>query len=295
MASLAAFILTYNESVHIERCIRSLLPIARQVFLVDSGSTDSTVAIAERLGARVFQHTWENHHARQTNWAIDHLPIETDWVMRVDADEIVTPELAAEIEAELDGLAPEITGLVLRRRQVFLGRTLRWGDNYPVRLLRIWRRGEARCEDRWMDEHMITSGSTRELRHDLEDRNLNDLRWWTHKQANYAVREAADILLRTESADAEADPALRAKRQLKSAYRQLPPFVRPVAYFSYRYFVRLGFLDGAPGAIWHVLQGFWYRFLVDAIIHEVRVVSERTGASRAEILRDLYGLRIRDP
>jgi glycosyltransferase involved in cell wall biosynthesis len=299
MADISVLILTYNERVHIERVVRSAQQFARAVFVVDSDSNDGTVELARSLGAQVFCHTWENNHARQVNWAIDNLPIETEWVMRLDADEIVSAPLADEIERSLTAMPSSVSGIVLKRRQVFMGRALRWGGTYPICLLRIWRRGQGRCEDRWMDEHMVvTSGETRQLEHDLEDRNLNDLRWWTAKEANYALREAADTLLARDGGSqdqtAPQDPRSRRKRQLKvHLYRRIPIFLRPAAYFGYRYVVRLGLLDGVPGLVWHVLQGFWYRFLVDSIIYDIERRAKEGGKSVVEVIEDGYGLKVR--
>ncbi len=300
MADISVFILTLNERLHIERCIRAAQRFAATVFVVDCGSKDGTVELAEKAGAKVVHHAWENNHARQTNWAIEHLPFTTEWVMRIDADEIVTDPLGDEINAKLAGFDADVTGLVFKRRQVFMGRVIRWGGNYPICLLRAWRCGKGRCEDRWMDEHMVvTSGRTLQLDQDLEDRNLNDLRWWTNKEANYAVREAADTLLARTSAPGTAeqerpeDASSRRKRWLKVyVYRRIPLFVRPAAYFVYRYFLRLGFLDGVPGLLWHVLQGFWYRFLVDSIIYDIELRARQKRKTPLEVIEQVYGLKI---
>lgn len=296
MAELSVFILTYNERLHIERCIRAAQRVARAVFVVDSGSDDGTCELARELGAIVVHHSWDNNHGRQTNWAIDHLPFDTEWVMRIDSDEIMTPELAEELECTLPLLPTDVTGLVVKRRQVFLGHRLRWGGNYPILLLRAFRRGFARCEERWMDEHLVvTSGVTRSLEHDLEDCNLNELKWWTNKQANYAVREAADIFLareRGEMRDARNGSSQPSARWLKKRfYKELPPFVRPSLYFGYRYFVRFGFLDGVPGLVWHVLQGFWYRFLVDSIVYETELRAKASGARPLDVLAEIHRLK----
>ncbi|HTU64210.1 MAG TPA: glycosyltransferase family 2 protein, partial [Polyangiales bacterium] len=116
MANISVLILTFNEHMHIARCIRSAQQFAQDVFVVDSGSDDGTADIARSLGAHVVQHAWENHHAGQVNWSLDHLPIQTDWVFRMDADEFVTPELARELDERLDTLPSDVTGVVLRRR-----------------------------------------------------------------------------------------------------------------------------------------------------------------------------------
>jgi glycosyltransferase involved in cell wall biosynthesis len=297
MADLSVFILSYNERLHIERCVRAVQRVAEHVFVVDCGSSDGTAELAEGLGAVVVRHAWENNHARQINWAIDNLGFTTSWVMRVDADEVITPQLAAELERQLPSAPPDVNGFVVKRQQVFLGHRLRWGGSYPVCLLRVLRRGSGRCEERWMDEHLVlTSGRSVQLEHDLEDHNLNDLKWWTNKQANYAVREVADILLAREQADLAAgvmDPDRRRKRWLKERlYQRLPRFVGPGAYFGYRYVVRLGFLDGRAGLTWHVLQAFWYRFLVDALLYELELRARETGRPPLQLLAEQHGLRL---
>ncbi len=277
MIDLSVVILTYNEAIHIERAIRSVRPLAAQVYLVDSFSSDGTPEIARELGAQVVQHEFINH-ARQFQWAIDNLPIATDWVMRLDADEVLTPELVVEIAERLSNLPRDITGVNLKRRHIFMGRWLRHGGRYPLILLRIWRRGAAKIEQRWMDEHMVLShGDAIVLENDFSDHNLYDLTFFTEKHNKYATREAIDVLGKkyhlfgteheppAESASAQA----ATKRWIKqNIYNRLPLWLGPLSYFYYRYFFRLGFLDGREGLIYNFLQGFWYRFLVGAKIHE---------------------------
>ena len=149
-----------------------------------------------------------------------------------------------------------------------------------------------------MDEHIVlTSGTTVTLRSELIDHNLNELRFWTSKEANYAVREAAEILLARKGGGANTVPAdrrSRRKRWLKErVYRRLPPFVGPAGYFFYRYVIRLGVLDGVPGLAWHVLQGFWYRFLVDTIVLDIERRAAESGQGELELLEQLYGLPLR--
>jgi glycosyltransferase involved in cell wall biosynthesis len=300
MADITVLILAYNERLHIERCVSSAQQFARQVLVVDSGSDDGTVELAKKLGAQVFHHAWENNHARQVNWAIDNLPIEGQWVFRLDADEWVSAELAAELEAELPGMPENVSGIILPRRQYSFGRWLKWGGQYPIMAMRIWRSGQARCEERWMDEHiLLRSGVTHTMRHDFADENLKPLAWWTTKQASYAVREAADTLLARldasgrREANRPEDGQSRRKRWIKvHVYRRVPPFVRPAAYFAYRYFVLLGFMDGVPGLMWHVLQGFWYRFLVDSIIQDIERRARESDRSVLEVIEETYGLKI---
>ena len=277
MTSLAVVILTHNEGLHIARALDHLAPIATQVFIIDSGSSDATVAIAEAWGATVLRNPWTNY-AQQFQWGLDHAPITADWVMRLDADEIIEADLAAEISARLPSLPPLITGVNLKRKHVFMGRWIRHGGRYPLTLLRIWRRDHARIEQRWMDEHMIlTTGETVTFDGGFSDCNLNDLGFFTDKHNKYATREAIDILnqrfglfARDHDLDARASsPQASGKRWLKeSVYNRLPFWVAPAGYFAYRYFLQLGFLDGREGLIYHLLQGGWYRFLVAAKVEE---------------------------
>jgi glycosyltransferase involved in cell wall biosynthesis len=297
MANISVFILTLNERMHIERCIRSAQQFATQVFVVDCGSDDGTVELARSLGAHVVQHAWERHHAGQVNWSIDHLPITTEWVFRMDADEVVTPELARELNERLDTLPSDVTGVVARRRLYAFGKPLRWGGQDRVHLLRIWRHGQARCEERWMDEQILLSaGRSVTFRHDFADDNQKPLSWWITKHVNYAVREAADTLLaqrRVEAGEPHVDAdGRRIHRLRRLLYGGVPRFVRPTLYFGYRYVVLLGFLDGVPGLLWHVLQGFWFRFLVDAILYDVERRAAAEGVTPLSVLERSYGLKL---
>lgn len=297
---VTVLILTFNEERHLARAIRSVKPFAKQVLVIDSYSTDRTVEIARSMGTEVLQHPWEHNHARQLNWALDNARIESDWLLRLDADEYVTPALADEIASRLPRLGDDVSGLYVKRRVHFLGRWLRWGGVYPMWVLRLWRRGRARCELRWMDEHMrLLTGTTARLAHDFVDENLNDLTWWIAKHNAYARREAADALSARHGLEAREDlgaggalEQVKIKRWLKdNLYHRLPLFVRPTLYFLYRYLFRLGFLDGAPGLVWHVLQGFWYRFLVDAKIYEIERKARLEKLGVAELIERDWQLK----
>lgn len=276
-ARIAVIILTGNEAVHVERAIRSVSSFAAQTLVVDSFSTDDTIAIARGAGALAVAHPFVTQ-ALQFQWALDNLPLDAEWVMRLDADEVPTDELVEEIRRRLSALPSDVAGVNLRRRHVFLGRWIRHGGRYPVTLLRIWRKGAARVERRWMDEHMVLlRGRAITFDHDFSDHNLSDLSAFTAKHNGYATREAIDILTRryglapVEAALSRnsASRQAAAKRRIKQRiYNRLPFWLGPFGYFLYRYFVRMGFLDGPEGLVYHVLQGFWYRFLVGAKVLE---------------------------
>ncbi len=256
---LSVIILTYNEEIHIERLLKNIVDWADEIFIIDSYSTDKTLEIARQYGAKIVQHKFENQ-AQQFNWALDNLEIKNEWILRLDADEYLTEELKNEITQELNNLITKnINGYYIKRRVYFMGRWIKHGAYYPVWFLRLFRKGKARSEQREMDEHLVLlEGEAGKLKNDFIDENLKDLTWWTEKHNNYSSREAAAVLA--------GDFGINKKK----FYYKLPLFFRACWYFCYRYFLRLGFLDGKEGLIFHFLHAFWYRFLIDAKIYEKR-------------------------
>src|SRR3954466_8359910 len=141
-APVCAIVLTYNEERNLPDCLASLDGWVDQLFVVDSGSTDRTVAIAREAGAIVVEHAFE-HYGAQRNWAIDHLPITAPWMLHVDADERITRELRASIAAALAnrGAKDELDGFLVSRRTMFMGTWIRHGGHYPAWHLRLMRTG----------------------------------------------------------------------------------------------------------------------------------------------------------
>ena len=299
--TLTVVILTKNEERHITRALASVASIADRYVVVDSGSTDGTVALAEAHGAKVSENPWINY-ATQFNWALDQLPDDTEWVLRLDADEIVTEALVQQIKEALSKLGPDTKGIYVSRRMHFLGRRIAWGGLFPIRVLRVFRHGAGRCEDRWMDEHILVDGATADLSGEIIDDNLNSLTWWTEKHNAYASREVVDLLnleygfmAHETVADIRSGQQAGVKRWLKEkVYARLPGGLRAFVYFLYRYVVRLGFLDGKEGTAFHVLQGFWYRYLVDMKLHETKTYMRKHDASVDVAIRDVLGIEI-DP
>lgn len=296
---ITAIILTFNEEQHLARCIASLQGIATEIVVVDCYSTDSTLDIARSYRARVIQHKWANY-ATQFNWALTQLDAETDWVLRIDADEVLTPELVAEIRERLPNIGPKIDGVYWGRRMTFQGRLIRYGGVFPVRVLRLFCYGRGQCENRWMDEHIKVSGPTVNFVGEMIDDNLNSLTWWTDKHNKYASREAVDLLnLEYGFMPHDSVASLRTgsqaavKRWIKeSVYARLPGGFRAFAYFFYRYVVRLGFLDGQAGTTFHFLQGFWYRYLVDAKVTEVRRFMQEKGVPVERAIEVVLGIKL---
>lgn len=279
MLDLTVIILTKNEQIHIERCLDKLKQLeAKRCIIIDSLSTDGTQKIADKMGAEVVEHIWPGNQAAQFNWGLENILINTKWVLRLDADEYLLPELVEEIKQKLPGLPDDVSGVVMNRRHIFMGKWMKHGI-YPVKLLRLFRYGQARCEQRLMDEHIqLSEGRSVEFENDFCDHNLNDLSWFCHKHINYAVREAADLLdmeygiTGTPEIDGEIgiSPQARAKRNKKHKYVRLPLFWRSMTYFLYRYFLKGAFLDGKEGFLFSFLQGWWYRTLVDAKVLEIK-------------------------
>lgn len=286
MVDLTVVILTKNEEKNLRKCIESFRGIASRFVIVDSFSTDDTEKLCSELNQELqkigssldfYQNKWVDY-ATQLNWGLTQTNITTQWSMRMDADEELLEELALEIDQNLPKLSEDINGVVLRRRVYFMGRWIKHGGRYPELLLRIFKTGKAMCEQKIMDEHMILSeGKTIQFKNDLMDNNTKDLEWWTNKHNWYSNREVLDHQLTMEKAF-ESNKSLESGQSTKQAkgkrivknkgYYRAPKFFRAHLYFIYRYYIRLGFLDGPEGKIFHFLQAYWYRFLVDAKMYE---------------------------
>jgi glycosyltransferase involved in cell wall biosynthesis len=256
--TVSVVILANNEEKNLGQCLRSVSGWAHEVVVVDSGSTDRTMDIAREYGARVLKHDFINQ-ADQFNWALENAALSGDWVLRLDADEYPTEELKAEIDRTLPETPQDVTGFSLKRRNYFMGKWIRYGGYYPAWILRLFRRGVGRSDDREMDERIVlVSGRAERMQNDFIDDNHNGLSAWMEKHVRYASREAKAYLT-----SRSGEPGRR------MFYYRFPPFIRALLYFVYRYIVRLGFLDGVRGLIFHFLQGLWYRFLVDVRIFEL--------------------------
>ena len=274
--SITAVILTYNEEKHLERCLLSVSKICTDIVIVDSFSNDNTESIAAKFKVRFYQNKWINY-ASQFNWAIENTEIDTEWVIRVDADEYIDEKLQKNL-LQLNDFKKEVIGVRIKRMMCFFEEPLKKGGMYPIWHLKIWRNKTAICEQRWMDERMVSvvDGEIASLDGNLIDNNLNNITWWTQKHNNYATREAIDVLDKifnfTNNKLAKSSlfgTSEERRRWLKMRYLKMPLFVRPFLFFFIRYVLQGGFLEGKRGFIWSILQCFWYRFLVDVKIYEV--------------------------
>lgn len=285
MVDVTVVILTKNEQKNLRKCIESFSGIVKRFVIVDSFSTDGTEELCHQLDGELrligsqldfYQNKWVDY-ATQLNWGLTNTSISTEWTMRFDSDEELLPELAKEIDETLGNLEVPINGVILRRRMYFMGKFIKHGGRYPELLLRIFRTGKAKCEQKIMDEHMILSeGTTITFKNDLIDNNQKDLDWWTSKHNWYSNREVLDyqMTLKHQVDESLAKGGISSgqasvKRKIKNkGYYNLPKFWRAHLYFLYRYYLKLGFLDGTEGKIYHFLQAYWYRYLVDAKMFE---------------------------
>lgn len=295
MKDISVIILTFNEEIHIRRCIENALRFAKEVFVMDCFSKDNTVAIAKECGATVLQHEYVNQ-AQQFQWALDNCPIKTGWTLRMDADEYLTDELIAELEATLPTLSVDITGCFLPLRVVFMGKMLKHGLHHQVQILRLWRTGCVYMEQRWMDERcVLTKGTSINMKHSFVDHNLKGLGEFTIKHNGYSNREAfIEVNRRYQLVEDGQSDELGSRNTQKSSYYKLPRFFRAFLYFFVRYFIFLGFLDGRRGFIWLSLQAYWYRFLVDSKLYEM---DKRLGKnpSKEEVMtyvRQYWGIKV---
>lgn len=279
MADITAIILTRNEEEYIEECISSIKGIVKRIVVVDSFSEDHTIELAKKAGADVHQHEFFNY-AKQYMYAVEVADIKTTWILRIDADERLTDESAEELEKLCnENENTDVNGIVLRFCNMFLGKPMYHGGMYPWKKLSVYKTGKGNIEDRNMDEHIILdSGRTILAKKDSRHLAYRGLTFFTNKCNWYSTREAIDYFEQVKTSSANASLRTRIKMNV---YYKLPMGLRSWVYYVYRYYFRLGFLDGKEGKIFAFLHAYWYRFLVDAKIYEhekMKTELKSTGA-----------------
>ncbi len=276
---LITIILTFNSENTITKVIDSCKGMGSRILVVDSFSADETVGIATSVGCEVMRHKFENY-SKQRNWAQAYAMLELeDWVLHLDSDEVISPKLAASIQQAIAVNSPEIDGYLVRRLSYFMGHPIKYGHINPSWHLRLFKASKGFCEDRLYDQHFVVSGKTKKLEGLLLDLQLTTIENWTASHNRWSSAEALEVFLkyRAEENQSKTLPAsLRGdlrmqKRWLKNnLYYHSPLLLRVFIFFIYSYFLRLGFLDGKAGLIYHVLQAFWFRFLTDSKIIEMQ-------------------------
>jgi glycosyltransferase involved in cell wall biosynthesis len=266
-ATVAVIILTHSEEANIAQALESIAAWANESFVLDSWSTDRTVEIAHQYGCQTAQNKFVNF-AQQRNYALDYFPISCEWVLFLDADEWLTDALKQEISALITTL-PKENGFYINRRLIWTGHWIRRGY-YPSLILRLFRHGKGRCEDRTVNEHLIVDGATGYLRNDLMHEDRKGVSDWIAKHNHYATLEASELIkVRSAHGYQEIDARLfgtqaQRKRWLRrKVWNRLPPLIRPLFYFFYRYLLAGGFLDGREAFVYHFLQALWFPMLID--------------------------------
>jgi glycosyltransferase involved in cell wall biosynthesis len=277
---VSAIVAVRNEACNLPRCLESLRAIG-ETYVVDSQSTDDTVEVARSFGAKVVQFHYRGGWPKKRQWAIDTLPFAYDWILLLDADESLTPELVKEIKAAI--LDPCYDGYHIALRIYFLGRDLRH-SGASFRKLALFRRGKGHYECRLQEqdasmadmevhEHVVVNGRTRCLQSPVLHHNVSSLSHYICKHDAYSNWEAKVWLKGSMS---ELTPSLvgtqaQRRRWLRRKFFALPG--SPLAFFLYKYILRLGFLDGIPGLIYCCFQGIQF-FHIKAKIYENRHASE---------------------
>lgn len=275
MLDVAVIILTKDEELHIGRCLERIAALVPcQVFVVDCFSTDGTQRLvaefradsnfeheASNIKLEFVEHEWPGLQSVQFNWALDNLPIAAKWILRLDADEYLTPESIEWLRTNLDRIDEKVSALEFTLERKFMGGEIRHGTN-GIQMVRMFKRGRGRYAETLMDERIVFEGEKLAVPVVFFDDNLNSLEWWKEKHRGYARREAQQAI---ESLKSGVWTDLR-----KAKYYKLPRYFRAVVYFCIRYFLKLGFLDGVAGFRWHFWQGLWYRWIVDREIGRVR-------------------------
>lgn len=265
---LTVIILTKNEEINIKDCIDSIKEIAKRIIVVDSYSEDKTIQIAKKMKAEVYQHVFETH-ARQFMYALEIANIDTKWVLKLDADERMTEKS----RNELSQLCNEnnytcINGIVLRFKKNFLGKDLHHGGVYPWEKLSCYKFDYGFIEDREMDEHIVlTQGKSIKMKNDSLHFDFKNLEFFINKHNWYSTKETNDYFKFKKEKDSKEKTNI--KTWIKNnIYYSLPMGLRAHIYYLYRYYFKLGFLDGKEGKIYAFMQAYWYRYLIDAKIYE---------------------------
>jgi acetyltransferase-like isoleucine patch superfamily enzyme/glycosyltransferase involved in cell wall biosynthesis len=283
---LNVMIITYNEAMNLPFCLKALEGWTDSIFVIDSGSTDGTPDIARSFGAQVVEHAWEGY-ARQKNWGMDNLPFTAEWLLILDADEVVTESLRDAIRAITDQPAEAVreNGFFINRLTYFMGRPIRHCGFYPSWNLRLFKRGTGRYEDREVHEHVIVADPVGYIREPMIHHDRRGLEHYVAKHNRYSTLEARTLLRQMQQSGPSPESAnvprdTRRRRWLKryvSPYIPMPGLWR----FLYMYVFRLGVLDGRVGYQFSKFIS-WYDTLVSLKLRELRRVARQEARGRTD-------------
>ena len=271
-------ILTFNEEQHLPRLLRSIQDLEAPVFILDSGSTDHTIEIGQQFGATFLFNAFENH-PKQWDYALKNFPVKTTWVICLDADQEVTPELKARLQNFKDEEYQNINSIYFNRKNFFKGKWIKHGGYYPFYLLKMFRFGIGFSDTNEAMDHRFNAPGGSMVWKDgiIKEENLkeNQIRFWIEKHNRYSDLLALEEVERMQNARGQSEqprfwgtPNQR-KAWFKRQWWRLPRYVRPGLYFTQRMIFQLGILDGRTGVIFHFLQAFWFRLVVDIKIDEL--------------------------
>ncbi len=275
---VSVIVLTFNEKNNIKNCLESCANIFTDIYVVDSFSTDNTLDIAKEFTNNIYKNEFINY-SQQRNWALKNLPIKTEWVLNLDADHRISDELKTELLNIFSSkINSSINGFLISRKTIFMDKWIKYGGHYPSYHSVLFKKDYGFCEDKLYDQHFVVSGEKIKLKGTIIDVVTDSLTNFTDRHNRWSSLEVIQnkndsINESTINPNLLGNPIER-KRSFKNLYYNFPLFLRPFLYFLYRYILRLGFLDGKEGLIFHFLQGFWFRFLIDAKIYEQKKINK---------------------
>lgn len=278
MHKLTVVILTYNEEIHISRAIHNVLYWADKIIVLDSYSQDKTTEIVENLGAEVIYRKFDNYK-KQRQYAIEYCKNMTEWMLFLDADEYLLDETKIAINAAIEK-NNDIVGYYMSFRFIFMGKWIKHGGYYPCYLMRLFKPQTAIIDEE-INEHVTINGNVEKLKYDFVDHRLKNMASWIDKHNQYSDLEAMYLYQAKKKKQyhklsllVQAD---RRKWLRENIWNHLPLLIKPFFYFIYRYFIRLGFLDGKEGFIYYFLHSIWYYFVVDVKYIEMKMRADNTA------------------
>ncbi|MBQ9438582.1 MAG: glycosyltransferase family 2 protein [Lachnospiraceae bacterium] len=281
MATITTLTLTLNEENNIKKCLASVKGIADKMIVLDGFSKDKTVELARSEGAEVRQK--DCGYFDRFQFGMETIRFDTDWVLFIDADERLTPVSSDELKKLCDQYADsDVNGIVVNYRVNFMGKELKYGASV-LKKLRVFKPGMAFMEDVILDQHIrLKAGKIAYMKSFLLHEDDKGLVIWSQKHIKYAQMAAEDYLKKSRHQErVEVDgleKSAKIKRVLKyGVYYRIPSGLRAWCFYFYRYYLRLGFLDGKEGKIYTFLHAYWYRFLVDAMIENQKRMEERNN------------------
>tara|TARA_Y100000816_G_scaffold292627_1_gene289281 strand:+ start:8750 stop:9637 length:888 start_codon:yes stop_codon:yes gene_type:complete len=291
---ISVIILTKNEEIHIQRVLDNCTNFSDDIHIVDSGSTDNTLNYCKDYDVSIYHNEWKNY-STQFNWALKNISFKYTYVLRIDADECIDNLSVFKKFLKDINASNSAEGYLINRSMFFLGKKINFGGLFPIPMLRIFKHSHGICEERWMDEHIIVKGNVKKTNISLIDNNLNDLNWWLKKHIDYSDREAFDVVFNDRNhsksfSDLSGQKENKNKRYLKiNVFTNLPFFIGPSLYFIYRYILRLGFLDGINGFMFHFLHAFFYRSLVEYKVKRFKTLI-KNGIDTKSASKKIFGI-----